>query len=136
MIRHKFLAFGALLPLLVAGCALTSQADDPVVLKLNDLERRLGAIERVLASGSLIELTVQSDELQRQASDLQGRTEILEHDAEGTAKRQRDLYAGSARVSTRLGFSTTIFLTWSSVSPCVCRYGMNLSSRYAYPVPQ
>ncbi len=93
MIRHKFLAFGALLPLLVAGCALTSQADDPVVLKLNDLERRLGAIERVLASGSLIDLTVQSDELQRQASDLQGRTEILEHDAEGTAKRQRDLYA-------------------------------------------
>ena len=93
MIRHKSLVFGVLLPLLVAGCALTAPADDPVLLQLNELERRLGAIERVIASGSLIDLTVQADELQRQASDLQGRTETLEHDAEGSARRQRDLYA-------------------------------------------
>ena len=93
MIRHKSLLSGALLPLLMAGCAVTPQADDPVWLKLNELERRLGAIERVLASGSLIDLTVQADALQRQASELQGRTETLEHDADGSARRQRDLYA-------------------------------------------
>ncbi len=93
MIKHKTLALGAILPILVAGCAMTPPADDPVLLKLDDLERRLGAIERVLASGSLIDLTVQTDELQRQTSDLQGRTESLEHEAEGSAERQRELYA-------------------------------------------
>ena len=92
MISYKTLAFGAILPLLAAGCALTPQADDPVLLKLIELERRLGAIERILASGSLIDLTVQADELQRQTSDLRGRTETLEHDAEGWAERQRELY--------------------------------------------
>jgi len=71
---------------------MTPQADDPVLLKLNELERRLSAIERVLANGSLVDLTVQADELQRQTSDLQGRTESLEHTAEGATDRQRELY--------------------------------------------
>jgi len=92
MIRYKTLLIGAILPLLAAGCALTPQADDPVLLKLDDLERRLAAIERVLANGSLVDLTMQTDELQRQASDLQGRTESLEHQAEGSIDRQRELY--------------------------------------------
>ena len=92
MIRFKTLAFGAMLSILVAACAVTPQTDDPVLLRLNELERRLGAVERVLASGSLIDLTVQADELQRQTRDLQGRTESLEHEAEGSAERQRELY--------------------------------------------
>ncbi len=92
MIRLKTLAFGAILPLLAAACAMTPRADDPVLLKLDELERRLGAIERVLANGSLVDLTMQTDELQRRTSDLQGRTESLEHDAEGSVNRQRELY--------------------------------------------
>jgi len=60
--------------------------------KLDDIERRLGALERVLASGSLIDLTVQVDELQRQTAEIRGRTETLEHNSEGTSDRQRDLY--------------------------------------------
>ena len=93
MIRHKTLALGALLPILAAGCALTPQADDPVMMKLDELDRRLGAIERILANGSLVDLTIQADELQRQTRDLQGRAESLEHDAEGSAEQQRELYA-------------------------------------------
>ncbi|MFQ5546848.1 MAG: tol-pal system protein YbgF [Woeseia sp.] len=93
MFRRKSLAVGALLPVLVAGCAMAPQADDPLLARLDELERRLGAIERILASGSLVELTVQADELQRRTSALQGRTETLEHDAEGAAERQRELYA-------------------------------------------
>ena len=78
---------------LVSGCAMTPPpGEDPVVLKLDELERRLAAIERVLASGSLLELTVQADQLQRQTATLQGRVENLEHASEGTAGRQRDLY--------------------------------------------
>ena len=72
---------------------MTPRADDPVLVKLDELERRLGAIERVLASGSLVDLTVQADELQRRTSDLQGRTESLEHETMGAAERDRELYA-------------------------------------------
>lgn len=81
---------------LLAGCELMAPLDapqeDPVEARLDDLERRLGALERVLASGSLIDLTVQVDELQRQTAQIRGRTETLEHESEGTLDRQRDLY--------------------------------------------
>lgn len=93
MTKPRNLALGALLPVIAAACAMTPQADDPVLVKLNDLDKRLSAIERVLASGSLVDLTVQTDELTRRADELQGRTESLEHDAEGFADRQRQLYA-------------------------------------------
>lgn len=83
----------AMLPLVAAsGCAMTPPAEDPVQIQLQDMDRRLAAIERILANGSLVELTVQSDELQRQSADLQGRIETLEHESEVTAGRQRDLY--------------------------------------------
>ncbi|MEQ9562911.1 MAG: tol-pal system protein YbgF [Woeseiaceae bacterium] len=82
-----------LLPLATIGaCALTPPSEDPVQIQLQDMDRRLAAIERILANGSLVELTVQSDELQRQAAQLQGRIETLEHETQSTAGRQRDLY--------------------------------------------
>lgn len=77
---------------LLAGCTLTPAQEDPVLIKLQDLESRLSAIERVLANGSLVELTMQVDELQRDSAAIRGRTEALEHNAETTATRQRDLY--------------------------------------------
>lgn len=77
---------------LISGCAVTPPAEDPVLIKLNDLERRLAAIERVLANGSLVELTTQSEQQRRQTAALQGRVESLEYESEGTASRQRDLY--------------------------------------------
>ena len=89
--RENILALIALL-LLATGCAVTPPAEDPVLLQLDELDRRLSAIERILANGSLIELTMQVDDLQRQNATLQGRTETLEHGAESTASRQRDLY--------------------------------------------
>jgi tol-pal system protein YbgF len=89
--REKILALIAPL-LLAAGCAVTPPAEDPVLLQLDELDRRLSAIERILANGSLVELTMQVDDLQRQNAALQGRTETLEHGAESTASRQRDLY--------------------------------------------
>jgi len=89
--RENILALVA--PLLLAtGCAVTPPAEDPVLVELKELDQRLGAIERILANGSLIDLTMQVDELQRQNAVLQGRTESLEHSAENTASRQRDLY--------------------------------------------
>jgi len=64
-----------------------------MVLQMQNLERRLDAIERILANGSLVELTLQMDDLQRQAAAQQGRIEQLEYDQEGSGERQRALYA-------------------------------------------
>lgn len=76
----------------VAGCALSQPQPDPMLERVEDLDRRLAAVERILANGSLVDLTVQVDELSRRIADLQGRIESLEHEAEETAARQRDLY--------------------------------------------
>lgn len=76
----------------VSGCALVPPEEDPVLIRLDELDRRLAAVERILANGSLVELTVQADELQRQNAELQGRIETLEHDNANTTSRQRDLY--------------------------------------------
>lgn len=66
--------------------------EDPVARQLEDLDRRLAAVERILANGSLVDMAVQVDNLQRQVAELRGRAEKLEYDAEETAGRQRDLY--------------------------------------------
>lgn len=89
--NRYWLATAALV--LISGCATpTPPAEDPVLLKLDDLENRLEALERILANGSLVEIAVQADELERQAAGLQGRIETLEYQAEGTTGRQRELY--------------------------------------------
>lgn len=86
-------ALTALVAMAVVGCTTTPPAEDPVVIQLNNLERRLEAIERVLANGSLVDLTLQMDEVERRTAELQGRTEELEHRGEEDAERQRVLYA-------------------------------------------
>jgi len=89
------LALIALLPVFLSGCELlqrTPSEPDPVAVKLDDLERRLAAMERVIASGSLIDLTVQVDELERENAELLGRVQTLENATQNTGGRQRDLY--------------------------------------------
>ncbi|MDX1481879.1 MAG: tol-pal system protein YbgF [Woeseiaceae bacterium] len=91
--RHR-LATAAVAVAVLGGCALQQQREpDPTLVRLENLERRLEAIERVLANGSLVDLTLQMDDLQRQAADLQGRIERLEFEQESGADRQRSMYA-------------------------------------------
>jgi tol-pal system protein YbgF len=78
----------------ISGCTLLqSPAEDPVLIKLSELERRLESIERIVDNQSLVQLTQQVDSLQRRADQLQGQAETLQHDSEDTADRQRRLYA-------------------------------------------
>ena len=78
--------------LLLGGCALTPPAEDPVLIKLTELERRLQSIERVVQNQSLVNLTQQVGAVERRGDELQGRVEELEHSSESTAERQRQLY--------------------------------------------
>ncbi len=78
--------------LVASGCAMTPPAEDPVQIRLAEIERRLAAVERILANGSLVELAVQADELERSTAELQGRIETLEYQAGEGSERQRELY--------------------------------------------
>jgi tol-pal system protein YbgF len=79
--------------ILMAGCSvMTPPSEDPVLIKLDELDQRLAAIERVVQNQSLVNLTQQVTALERRADELQGISDTLNHDATSTADRQRDLY--------------------------------------------
>ncbi len=90
-ILRSFLLIGPLLVL--TGCELLQPVDDPVLAKLDELERRMQAIERVMQNQSLVNLTQQVGAMERQNDEVQGRVETLEHSSATTADRQRQLYA-------------------------------------------
>jgi len=91
--QHK-VALLVLVPAIgLAGCELMQPpGEDPVLIKLNDLERRLEAVERVVRNQSLTNLTQDVASVQRRGDELQGRLETLEHETGTTAERQRQLY--------------------------------------------
>jgi len=83
-----------LLPLmLLVGCELLQPVNEPVLTKLDDLERRMQALERVMRNQSLVNMTQQVAALERQNDEVLGRVETLEHGTGTTADRQRQLYA-------------------------------------------
>jgi tol-pal system protein YbgF len=80
-------------PLVVlGGCATPTPAEDPLAVKQRELDRRLAAVERIIASGSLVDMAMQMDNLERRTAELQGTAETLQHQAEEAGDRQRDLY--------------------------------------------
>ena len=95
--------FPALMVLLLIGCASTPPEEDPLQVKLNDLEARVGRLERSLANQ--VTLSQRVDENQASLRELQGRIEELEHTNEALAKQQRDLYTD---LDKRLGGNGTM----------------------------
>jgi tol-pal system protein YbgF len=83
----------ALVATLSAGCASTPAADDPVQVKLNDIDARVTRIERIISNQSLVELAQHLDQVQADVRQLRGRVEELEYNTESMRKQQRDLYS-------------------------------------------
>jgi tol-pal system protein YbgF len=76
------------------GCtALTQPSEDPVLIKLEELERRLETIERVIQNQSLVNMSQQLGVLERRVDELQGSSEEIQYNASMTSERQRQLYA-------------------------------------------
>jgi len=86
------LAAAAVLTLL-AGCVTTPPEEDPVQIKLRELDGRIQRIERVVANQSLLDLAQRVDASQTELRTLRGRLEELENGSEALRKQQRDLYA-------------------------------------------
>lgn len=77
----------------LGGCALLQPTDDPVLTKLDQLERRMQVQEQATRNQSLVNVTQQVAAIERQSAENRGRVETLENSADATAVRQRQLYA-------------------------------------------
>jgi tol-pal system protein YbgF len=78
--------------LLATGCSTLSPTEDPVALRMQDLEARLIRIERVVENQSLVQLSTEVDRLRSEAAALRGQLETLRFETENSDSRQRELY--------------------------------------------
>src|SRR5258706_16177611 len=77
----------------IAGCSTTPPEQDPVQIKLNDLDTRLARIERVVTNQSLLDLANQSASLRNDLRAMRNDVDVLTNNLEASRKQQRDLYA-------------------------------------------
>ena len=85
-------AVASLALLTVAACA-TPPDEDPVQIKLNDVDTRLARIEKIVANNSLLELSNQMGELRADLRAVHNDIDQLNHALDTNRKQQHDLYA-------------------------------------------
>ena len=78
--------------LLLGGCAALPAEEDPVRLRMTDIEARVIRMERMLENQSIAALAEQVDALARQAQELRGDIETLQFEFEQSQERQRQQY--------------------------------------------
>ena len=87
------LSAACLIALAMAGCASTPPEEDPVQIKLKDLDTRLARIERVVSNQSLLDLANQGDGLRNDLRGMRNDVDQLSNNLEASRKQQRDMYA-------------------------------------------
>jgi tol-pal system protein YbgF len=94
MRRANVALFGAgLLGLALGACSTTPPEEDPVQIKLHDLDTRLARIERVMENQSLLEVSNQLEALRGDVRGMHNDVDQLTNSVESSRKQQRDLYA-------------------------------------------
>jgi tol-pal system protein YbgF len=78
--------------IVASGCSTLSPTEDPVALRLTDMEARLIRIERVVENQSLVELSSEIERLRSETTALRGELETLRFETENSDSRQRELY--------------------------------------------
>ena len=66
----------------LGGCAVSPE-EDPVQIRMNDLDARVQRIERVLTNQSLLEMAQRIDALQAELRTMRGEVELLQNESEG-----------------------------------------------------
>jgi tol-pal system protein YbgF len=87
------LSAACLAALAVAGCAATPPEEDPIQIKLKDLDTRLARIERVVANQSLLDLANQVESMRTDIRAVHNDVDVMNHNLESSRKQQHDLYA-------------------------------------------
>jgi tol-pal system protein YbgF len=81
----------ALASVALVGCAVAPE-EDPVNIRMNDLDTRVQRIERVLTNQSLLELAQRIDALQADIRTMRGEVELLQNETQGGKTQSRNLY--------------------------------------------
>ena len=87
------LSGAGLVALALVGCASTPPEEDPVQIKLKDLDTRVERIERVISNQSLLDLANQGEALRTDLRAMHNDIDLLNNNLEASRKQQRDLYA-------------------------------------------
>src|SRR5277367_5273945 len=77
----------------LSGCASTPPEEDPVQIKLRDLDTRLARIERVMANQSLLDVSNQLEAMRGDVRGMHNDVDQLTNSLDASRKQQRDLYA-------------------------------------------
>jgi tol-pal system protein YbgF len=81
----------------LGACETVPPEEDPVQIKLNDIDARMQRIERVVSNQSLVDLDQRVNAVQAEMRTLRGRLEELENTLESLRKQQRDMYSDLER---------------------------------------
>jgi len=89
-VRNIVLAAG--LVSLMAGCSLVPPEEDPLYLKMLEIDNRLVRVERLIDNEGLMNLFSQLESLQQDVQSLRNDVETMEHQLGQSNARQKDLY--------------------------------------------
>lgn len=106
---------GFAVAMLLTGC-VTTPKEDPVQLRLDDLDSRVGRIDRIVSNQSLVQMASRIDAQQEELRVLRGRLEELQNDNAKLRKEQRDLYGDLDR---RLGEAASAAAAAAAAAPAV-----------------
>jgi tol-pal system protein YbgF len=76
----------------LSGCTTTPADEDPVQIKLKDLDTRLARIERVMANQSLLDFSNQLEALRTDVRAMHNDVDQLNNSIEAGRRQQRDIY--------------------------------------------
>ena len=91
VLRSSVLLLAAALALV--GCMSTPPEEDPVQIKLNDLDVRLTRLEKVVQNQSQVQVANQLESLRADVRAMHNDVDQLTNNLEQSRKQQRDLYA-------------------------------------------
>jgi tol-pal system protein YbgF len=123
----------ALLVSSLAACSTTPPEEDPVQIKLHDLDTRLARIERVMANQSLLEVSNQIEALRSDVRGMHNDVDQLNNAMDASRKQQRDLYADLDRRMKALEARGAVSAAPSGASAPVAGGGAPSSSAPAAP---
>ena len=90
--RQSLLA-APLLALLTGGCEMmTAPEDDPVYIRMTEMDNRLNRVERVVDNEGLVTLLSRIETLQLDLQSLRNDLEQLQYQVQQSGERQRELY--------------------------------------------
>ncbi len=87
---------GTLVACALMGCAVSPE-EDPVQIRMNDLDNRLQRIERVMTNQGLLEMAQRIDALQAELRGMRGDVEVLQNQNEGGKAASKTQYGDLER---------------------------------------